>query len=91
MSLIISLLYHDFCELNLQIKGMASLRRSQVKGHREERLAALLVLRQLAAGPLAGTIVEGVQPLLGIRHDASFFGSRVSKKGLETGTHHDIS
>lgn len=36
----------------------------KVKGHREERLAALLVLRQLAAGPLAGTIVEGVQPLL---------------------------
>lgn len=38
---------------------------SKAKGHREERLAALLVLRQLASGPLAGTIVEGVQPLLG--------------------------
>ena len=25
----------------------------------------MLVLRQLASGPLAGTIVEGVQPLLG--------------------------
>ena len=38
---------------------------SKAKGHREERLAALLVLRQLAGGPLAGTIVEGVQPFLG--------------------------
>eukprot|EP00913_Durusdinium_trenchii_P025061 g23525.t1 len=36
----------------------------KAKGHREERLAALLVLRQFAGSLLASGIVEGVQPLL---------------------------